>query len=267
MTVSLFDSGIVVNKRLLLGILPTDWLTQADLPFAVNIEVEHPSDTKLLRHPSGRFSLSYQGDLSTPIQIRIFDAYRRYVPRRLSISVLTLQQILDIEAAQPSDYLQSRQRRPVIFPGAAYPINARCTGLRGKVIFNDEPLRWSIIELRSPTDVNTILARARGDDRGEFLMLIPPNAVPDESLHQSVAFELMVYGRATAMPQTPNSMHDPYWDLPIEVVSEPQASDPVSSGEVIPADYVASQSSVSIPFQLSQMLSSHEVNDIVFNPP
>ncbi|GAB2708231.1 hypothetical protein [Aliiglaciecola aliphaticivorans] len=267
MTVALFNSGIVVNKRLLLGILPVDGLTQGDLPFAVNIEVEQPSGIKLLRHPSGRFSLSYHADLSRPIQIRIFDAYRRYVPRRLSITVLTLQQILDIEANQPEDYLQSRQRRPVIFPGAAYPINARSTGLRGKVIFDNEPVRWCFIELRSPTDANTILARARGDDRGEFLMLIPPNAVPDESLNQTVSFELMIYGRTASMLPTNNNLQDPYWDLPLEMITAPQANDPVSSGAEIPPEYVASQSVIPIAFQLSQMMSSHDVNDIVFNPP
>ncbi|MBU2876704.1 hypothetical protein [Aliiglaciecola lipolytica] len=267
MTIALFNSAIAVNKRLLLGILPVDALTRDDLPFAVNIDVEQPSDIQLLRHPSGRFSLAYRADLSSAIQIRIFDAYRRYVPRRLSISVLTLQQILGIESAQPEDYLQSRQRRPVMYPGAGYPINGRTTGLRGKVMFNDSPLRWSIIELRSPLDSNTVLARARGDDRGEFLILIPPNAVPDESLNQRVSFELMVYARVTPIAQLPANNLDPYWDLPIEVVTDPQASDPVSSGEVIPTDYVASQSSVSISFQLSQMLSSHDVSDIVFNPP
>ncbi|GAC13025.1 hypothetical protein [Aliiglaciecola lipolytica] len=267
MTTALIDTGIVLNKRLLLGILPVDALTREDLPFAITIDIEQPLSIKLSKHNSGRFSLAYHADLTSPIQIRIFDLQRRYVPRRLSIPVQTLAQILSIETAQQENYLQSRQRFPVLFPGAAYPINGRATGLRGKVLFNDLPVRWSIVELRSAQDATIVLARARGDDRGEFLILIPPNAVPDESLNQSVAFEILVYARATALPETNNQPHDPLWDLPVEVVVDVQPNDPVSSGEAIPPEYVASQTPVSVTFQLSHMLSSHDVDDIVFNPP
>lgn len=267
MTVSLNSSDVLLTKRLQLGMLPIDALQRDDAPFPITIEVESPANVKLNRHPSGRISLSYRPGLADQLTVRIFDLYRRYIPRRLSIPLLSLAEIVDIEQNQTQDYLRSRVRYPVLFAGANYPINGRTTGLRGRVVMNDSAVSWALIEMTSPTNPSQVIARARGDDRGEFLLVIPPAAVPAITLSDTVNFNLQVYARPTPLLPTSGAEDDPLWDLPIEQVVAPEPTDPVSSGETIPTEYVASQDIVSVNFQLTNMLSSHEVSDIVFNPP
>lgn len=267
MTVSLLDGPqIVVTHRLMLGILPIDALKRDDLTFPLNLDIEGNAGITLSRHPSGRFSLVYSPRINDRIVVRLYDLQRRYIPRRLSLPLVTLSQILSTEQNQSSNYLASRARKPMMYPGAAYPVNGRTTGLRGRVLLNGAVHRWPIVEVRSPLDPATVLSRARGDDRGEFLLVIPASAVPDVTLSQTVTFELTIYGRPAPMVASPNN-NDPFWDVPIEMVTAGEANDPVTTGTIIPSDYVASATPVSVNFQLTRMLSSHDVNDIVFNPP
>lgn len=267
MTATLLSGAeTLFTQRLLLGILPIDVLQRDDLTFPLSLDIEGNSGIVLSRHPSGRFSLAYTPRLNDRIVIRLYDLQRRYIARRLSFPLVTLAQILSAEQNQTPNYLASRVRNPVMFPGAAYPINGRSTGLRGRVLLNGSVHRWPIIEVRSPQDPTSVLCRARGDDRGEFLLVIPPSAVPDVTLSQTVTFALTIYARPAPMAANPAN-NDPFWDVPIEVVNATEANDPVSSGTVIPTDYVASTSEVSVNFQLTRMLSSVEVSDIVFNPP
>lgn len=259
-------SEIRLSQRLLLGILPVDVLKRDDLTFPVNLDIENNTGLVMSRHPSGRFSLSYAPGINNRIVVRLYDLHRRYIARRLSFPLVSLAQVLSTEQNQLPNYLSSRSRKPMMFPGAAYPISARATGLRGRVLINGRPHRWPYIEMRSPLDPTTVLCRTRGDDRGEFLLVIPPSAVPDVTLSQILTFELTIYARPAPLASSqPNP--DPFWDVPIELVSAIETDDPVTSGTVIPADYVASATPVSVNFQLTKMLSSHEVSDIVFNPP
>lgn len=281
---------VLVQKRLLMGIAPIDAISQQDLRFPVRVDLEtitpHLSALKegeyshrqyalsntpkgFSRHPSGRYSLHYFPTASDQAQLRIYDLYRRYVPRRLLMPLVTIEQILLVEENQLQNYLDQRIAYPLLYPGAAYPIHTRATGLRGRILQNDLPLRWAFIEARSSTDSNLVVARAKGDDRGEFLLQIPPSAVPDISLSESFTLDLLVWARplplVSASPEVASI--DPYWDAPIEIVVDQLPDDSVTSGIAIPGDYVQSQTIESVNFRLSRMLNSHEVNDIVFNPP
>jgi hypothetical protein len=267
MTASLLTGPEIIHtQRLLLGIMPIDILQRDDLIFAVNLAIEGNSGIAISRHPSGRFSLSYTPRINDRIVVRLYDLQRRYIPRRLSFPLVTLSQILSIEQNHTSNYLVSRARKPMMFPGAAYPITGCATGLRGRVLLNSVVHRWPIVEVRSPLDPTAVLCRARGDDRGEFLLVIPPSAVPDVTLSQAVTFELTIYARPAPMMVDPAN-NDPFWDVPVELVNAVEADDPVTTGHAIPADYVASAVPVSVNFQLTRMMSSLEVNDIEFNPP
>lgn len=266
MTVSLNGSEILQTARLLLGILPVDALRRDDLSFALKIEAENSPRGTISRHPSGRFTVSYRPGLNQTLDIRLYDNQRRYVPRRLSIPLVTLSQILSTEQNQPLDYLSSRVKYPLMYPGAAYPISPRSTGLRGRVVSAGQPIRWALVELRTASSA-IVLARARGDDRGEFLLVIPPSAVPDVTLIETVSFSLTIYARAVPLQISNLAQIDPFWDLPLESVVDSAADDPVTAGREIPPEYVASQDIVLVDFQLSQMISSHQVSDIEFNPP
>lgn len=281
---------VLIQKRLLLGIAPIDAVNSQHLPFPVRIDLENqsPHQSELSndqyshiqypvtknpkgfsRHPSGRFSLHYSPSAADQVQIRIYDLHRRYVPRRFLLPLVTLQQMLEVEQNESADYLDQRVRFPALFPGAAYPVHTRVTGVRGRILHNDEPLRWAMIEARSSQNGNQIVARAKGDDRGEFLLHIPPLAVPDVSLTESFSFDLVVWARPQALVPVPSDIAgiDPYWDAPIEVVVDNQPDDAVSSGFTIPSDYVQSQTTVLVSFQLARMLNSLDVVDIIFNPP
>ena len=280
----------LVQKRLLMGIAPVDAISQQDLRFPVRVDLEtisphlsalHEGEYShrqyalsntpkgFSRHPSGRYSLHYYPTASDQAQLRIYDLYRRYVPRRLLMPLVTIEEILLSEQNQIQNYLSQRIAYPLLYPGAAYPIHTRATGLRGRILQNDMPLRWAFIEARSNTDSSLVVARARGDDRGEFLLHIPPSAVPDISLSESFTFDLSIWARPQPLVPVPQDVAsiDPYWDAPIEIVIDPLPDDSVSAGIAIPDDYVQSQTIESVNFQLSRMLNSHEVNDIVFNPP
>jgi hypothetical protein len=281
---------VLVQKRLLMGIAPVDAISQQDLRFPVRVDLEtispHLSALNdgeyshrqyamtsapkgFSRHPSGRYSLHYFPTASDQAQIRIYDLHRRYVPRRLLMPLVTIEEILLAEQNQVQNYLNQRIAHPLLYPGAAYPIHTRATGLRGRILQNDIPVRWAFIEARSGTDFNLVVARAKGDDRGEFLLQIPPSAVPDISLSESFTFDLLIWARPQPLVPVPVDVAsiDPYWDAPIEIVTGQLPNDSVSSGVAIPGDYVQSQTLESVNFELSKMLNSHEVDDIVFNPP
>lgn len=282
-------ASVVTLRRLLLGVMPTDNLTLGDLSFPVRVEIEsgsghvsslaqgqyshsqYPLTNQVqgfTRHSAGRYSLHYYPGATEQIIVRIYDLQRRYIPRRLEIPLVTLEQIETAEQNESVDYMQGRVKHPVMFPGAAYPTHGRMTGLRGRVVQGGEVVRWAFIELRSAADNSQILARARGDERGEFLMILPPAAIPDVSLSETVNFAIQVWAYPT--PPIPDNeqlpFRDPYWDLPLESVVDAQADDEVTLGNVIPGEYVASQGVETVSFELARILTGVSVDDIEFSP-
>ena len=274
------------NQRLALGVEFEDYLRGEPLAFPVRVEIErglpHPSPlskhfyafkqlgTKapygLLRHATGRYSLSYYAGIKDSIDLRTYDHERIYVPRRLRVPLRTLAEVMTIEENEVSDYFLGRVREVVLFPGASYHNHSLATGLRGRVLRNGEVMRWAYVEARDLI-TNSIVSRARGDDRGEFLLVLPPHAVPGSDLTASIDVRVSVAG--PAIEPVPGSADlpalDSYWDLPLEQLPIIGAVDNVANGESFPIGFVTALSSVrTVNFIAGQMLTGREVSDFDF---
>ncbi len=250
-----------ILHRLALGIEPLEALGRGRLTGPVRMELEDAPGLRLRRHGASRHVLLYRSGLAGPLVLRITDPHRRYVPRRLQIPLPPTAEILNVDAATT---WQRRVRRPLLFPGAAYGVSPRATGLRGRVTRGGKPLRWARVEAVLAS--NERVGRAHGDDRGEFLLLLSPGAAaPLEELPQSLQARVAVSGPATPPsaddPQLP--ARDKYWDLPLEPLAPPGASDPVADGETLPAGYVPSiAASRNVTFQWGRTLTG--IEDFVF---
>ena len=248
------SSPFVENvQRLALGLEPIDAGRRTRIAHPIEITFDKaplglPSFA-IERHRSCLHALRYQPDLATnQVDLRFFDATRRFVPRRLRIPVLTV-------AAAESQPFTFRVRRPVLFPGAAYDTSETATGLRGRVLRNNQPMRWARIEAALPGS-GLVVGRAHGDDRGEFLLLIDSTASTIGDLENPLAINVTVSGPgivpSPSSPELPGL--DPLWDLPLEVTSAPGASDPVSAGETLPPNYTATNARL-VDFILGKLRS------------
>jgi len=275
------------TTRLALGVDLIDAARNMELIFPVRVDVEYglphipPAPEKvshrfaqvrgklpvaLNRHTSGRYSLIYQPSLKTEIDLRIYEYERRYVPRRIQAPLMTLEDVLALEAAEPKDYYSGRTRRPVLFPGAAYPQLGKATGLVGRVLRDDEPMRWVHVEARM--EGGQLVGRTRGDDRGEFLLLIDSLAAAASDLSSEINITVTIFGPAvTPVPATTDlAAQDALWDLPLEILPAIGDPDLVSTGETPPTGYVEGASET-IAFKIGRMLTGVEVDDFVFTPP
>lgn len=224
-------------QRLALGLEPVDSERRARIAHPIEISFDGaPPGPVVERHRSCLHALRFQPGVADRVNLRLFDSARRFVPRRLSIPLLTQPQA----EAQP---FTRRVRRPVLFPGAAYDVSDTATGLRGRVVRapDNRALRWARIEATLP-GAGVMVGRAHGDDRGEFLLLISSGAVPVGDLVNPLPIVVTVFGPAVApVPDSPDQAAlDPLWDLPLEKPPAPGAADPVSSGEQLPDNYTAS---------------------------
>jgi hypothetical protein len=107
------------------------------------------------------------------------------------------------------------------------------------------------------TDV--VVGRAHGDDRGEFLLLLGPEASPFGDLEDD-KLEIRVTAFAWADAQVPDDPSvpelDPLWDLPLELAAPPGLPDPVSAGEEIPPGYASTPTSTAVvEFALGKLQS------------
>lgn len=253
------DGHVEMVERLALGIEPYDPARAAPLVHPVRIDVEGKAPWKRAartapfrsyvppnatpwfnRGPSGRYALLYRPGLGDHLVVRLYDHERRYVPRRLDVPLLTEDDLDD--ATIPYTH---RVRRPALFPGAAYDVSPACVGLRGRVrrvdpVTNDPvDVRWAVVEAVLPA-TGAVVGRARGDDRGEFLLVVDSTAGPVGDLVDPLAVDVVVYAPAVAPDRDAIDPHheDPFWDLPIEILPDPGAPDDVSSGVDRPMDYV-----------------------------
>jgi hypothetical protein len=183
--------------------------------------------------------------------VRLYDSYRHYVPRRLSIPLLTPAQ------AEIEPYLY-RVRRPTLFPGAAYDASKRWTGLRGRVLRSGRPIRWARIEAKLSADGSHV-SRAQGDDRGEFLLLLDRLPEPmGDNLSDPLPIVVAVYGPEEAPVPSAADLpdRDALWDLPLEMVPAPGGADPVSTGVQLPATYGPNPLvEREVPFRLGRTIS------------
>ncbi len=276
-------------QRLALGVEFEDVSRDAELIYPVRAEIEylspHHSPTPnrfygyrvqvsqaplgLFRDISGRYSLIYFPGIKDQIDLRVYDYDRNYIPRRMRIPLLTLAQVLAIEVNETSDYLGGRSRRIAMFPGAAYHAHSKATGMRGRVMRNGEPMRWAYVEASDISD-NSFIARTRGDDRGEFLLLLPSLAFQASDLDDSFDVRISIAGPATApVASTPDLPgQDRFWDLPMEIVPAIGTPDNISNGESHPSDHVTALSAVrNVNFQFGRVLNGRDVADFEFSLP
>jgi hypothetical protein len=230
-------------RRLALGLEPIDVYRGGRIAHALDVRVEGlpaRSAELLSRHSSCLHVLLFGPDVEAPVDVRLLDETRRYVPRRIRFAIVEADDVLAAEEAGAPVPAASRTWRPALFPGAAYDVSRRATGIRGRVLRGGEPLRWARVEARLPGG-GALLGRAHGDDRGEFLLLLGVNPTNLGDLVSPLAIEVVVRAPAAApVPATPDQPAlDPYWDLPLEVAAAPGAVDPVSTGETLPAGYAA----------------------------
>jgi hypothetical protein len=228
-------------------------------------EVKFPPLRPLARQLKGRVKTAFFVPIGEEkrIDLRFIDPQKRYMPRRLRFPILDR---VEAERELPPDQRFSRKiRRPVLFPGPAYQVNGSATGLRGRVTRGGRPVRWPRIEATLP-NTNVRVGRAHGDEEGEFLLLIEPNASPrGGNLLNPLPIRVTAF--VHAVPPVPSSpdlpLLDPFWDLPLEEASAPGALDPVTSGDVIPTGYVASLVGGTdvVDFRLGRILTGIEVKD------
>jgi hypothetical protein len=272
------DSYLENLRHLAMGFEPVDALRRTRIAHPIRIDIEHPRRRSGRREPyrhvihpgsprpvisrydSCRHVLLYHPALGNQITVVLFDHERQFVPRRMQIPI----EVLARAEAAPFDH---RLQRPVLFPGAAYDIIERSTGLRGRVTRDGNPMRWARVEAQVP-GTGAVVGRAHGDDRGEFLLVIASHTFGG----LSDPFDLRVVIAGPGVQPTPDTPQQPaenrFWDLPREVVPAAGAPDPVSSGQRLPTDYVEPVSSTRmVPFQLGRIISRiHGVEDFVFSP-
>jgi hypothetical protein len=233
-------------ERLAIGLEPLDAQrrTRVAYPFGVALDetVLGLRRPPVERHDSCLFALRYAPGLTGPVDLRLFDApgplydprydRRRFVPRRLQVPLAG-------PATADGQPAANRVRRPALFPGAAYAVSESATGLRGRALRGGRPLRWARVE--AALGDGTVVGRAHGDDRGEFLLLLAPAAMPQSDLVDPLTLGVTVYApQPPPAPATPGlPALDPLWDVPLEVLPAAGAPDPVSAGEALPPNYTA----------------------------
>jgi len=280
--------------RLLLGLQPMDAVRRQRIAHRVRFVVEptpfpdpltpdlvrwlkaridsrqplHDSWRRVTRHSSCRFALVYDRESGPTIDVRTIDASERLVPRRLRVPLADLGDPDDLAVLDELPVGQ-RSRFPAFYPGAAYDVGERTTGLRGRVVVSDGgvpptlvPARWPRIEARL-TGIAQPIAWAHGDQHGEFLLILPPESIatPAVQLPNALTLDITAHGRRGLPASPPPPLvrgADPFWDLPLEALGAPGVApdaDQISLGRTIPADYDGAVTQ-SVTFTYSQIISS-----------
>ena len=195
------------------------------------------------------------------IRIRLDDARRRWVPRRLDAEIWTLVEVQAIDPAldraSVGPYLRAASRliRPWLLPGSGYAFSVGSTGLRLRVIRAGRPVPWIRVQALAGPD---LIGWAHGDERGEVLLLLDslgPQFPPDAS---SGDITLRVHWPDPAVPvgpglppTEPQPAADPLRGLPVEPVDRivvPPGADPpdgdVMRGLAVPAGYLTAPDAV-----------------------
>lgn len=275
MTVPFVDAAYdALVHRLALGIEPIDsareqpmlmpvMLTFDDLPFG-------NARPQIQRHPSNRQVLLYDDYYAAAprnVDLRCFDQNermyatsadrRRFVPRRLRIELPGL----DAADALPP---AARICRPHLAPGAAYPVGNVATGLRGRVMRAAgaarplRPARWVRVLATVPAAQDalagsTVVGRACGDDRGEFLLLVRFN-VAAIGIDPLLSVRIRVFATNEVPPTSVEQPSiDPLWDLPREQPASLADNDDVLRCERLPPGYAEVMHRI-VPLPLGRLL-------------
>ena len=215
----------------------------------------------LERVGGGRFRLRATPLRPDLLTVRLYDPSRRYVPRRLGVTLWPHPALID---PLPANFITVAARTlPIwLFPGAAYPVSPGVTAVRGRITRQGIPLPWA--RVNAIDSGGAILGRAHGDDRGEFLLLITD--ANQNPLQSTVTVNLMVRGPSGPPPSTP--VPDP----PVEPVARPsnppipgELDNPLLRGRSTPAGYLPSTAVVPpliVKVGEEMVLST----DVPFNP-
>lgn len=158
---------------------------------------------------------------------------RRYVPRRLA---LIPAQNNGVPVATIANI-----HRAWLWPGAAYPLAANATAIRGHVRrgVDKTSVAWTRIVVTAPGATPPVFASeiqvgwGHGDDRGEFLVVLGAQAVPGgAALPAQVNLRVWVF-----LPPGALDPADPLASLPLEQAG-PDVIDDVARGIAIPPGYV-----------------------------
>jgi hypothetical protein len=254
-----------VMHRLALAVEVLDAVTDrlADMPVRVGREVAAPPGApsppdpawpcrSLERSGIARFKLRRGPQLPAVVTLRIDDLFRRYVPRRVSI---TLWPEADIEAIDnepptgPYIPVKSRLLRIWLATGSGYPLPGGTTAIRGRVLRGaagsalspGNPVRWPRVTAIGPGNVP--VGWAHGDERGEFLLPIV-SAGTLTPVDAQFTVDLDVAGLPAAQAQRPDPA-DRCADLVVEDVprsSAPPAPSDLDNdllrGRTVPPGYV-----------------------------
>jgi hypothetical protein len=184
-------------------------------------------------------------DISETV-IRLTDPMRRYVHRRINVPVWSLDRVEQADLEPPTaTYISAATRSvgPWLLPGSAYQPTSATTGLRGQLVRGGQPVRWARVQALDSTD--DVLGRAHGDDRGEFLLIIPTTGSSPPVDPSFLPIRLAVWVPVAAPPPDQQvAEDDPLRDLVVDdaVRRDPAAPagsvDPaVIRGEAIPPGY------------------------------
>lgn len=186
---------------------------------------------------------------------------RRYVPRRLA---LTPAQAGGIPVATAANI-----RQAWLWPGTAYPLPGQASAVRGCVrrgaaLASARPVAWARAVFTrpgaGPADFATEarLGHAHGDDRGEFLAVFGPDAVPGgAALPASISLHAWLF----LPPADTFDAADPLASLPLEVAGTAALND-VLRGTEVPAGYLQ-QGPVALALPLGQVVGIADA-DLLF---
>jgi hypothetical protein len=237
MNTVLADRYVESITRLALGLEVIDAARGGRISDPIRVTVDAPLGlAQVPRHDSCLHALVYSPEVTSPVTVRILSPDRHFVPRRLQIPIGS-------ESDAEAGLLPAAKRvwRPLLFPGAAYDISQSATGIRGRVVWQDDgsPVRFARVVAFYETEP---IGLAHGDDRGEFLLVLGVDTVDEDDFPLAdppvlpVSLDLML--TIVAPNDKPASdPDDPLWGLPLEVAAGPGLPDPVSLGEQLPETY------------------------------
>jgi len=210
------------------------------------------------------------------VVVRLRDKGRRFVPRRFRVAVPAR-----VAADAERRPLVSRRQAPLMFPGAAYDVGQRRSGLRGRVLRNGEPMRWAwidafyLVNVGDDANPNFLrsgrIGRAISDDRGEFLLVLnplPPAVAGVPDLVDPLWVNVVVNGPSPA--PGPAVAGDALWDLPLENLPVAGQPDPAANPNYTPPGYAADigvDGNRDIPFPIGRMLTGADVPDFICSLP
>ncbi len=137
---------------------------------------------------TGRFRLRATPRLPQKLIVRIEDATRRHVARRLEITPWSHPQLLDPDPAN-AVAVSSRTLRVWLHPAAAYPLPPGSTVIRGRIVrLSGATVPWARVTGIGTTGAT--LGLAHGDDRGEFVLRLTD--VAQNPVQSTVTVRLLV---------------------------------------------------------------------------